>query len=493
MCPRASAESVEIVTAFEGGYQFAATEPVGQVAKRAGDPGKVRLVQHEPGEGIGGMGIEPGRDEDQLGREILDPGQHMIRHRGAEGPPVRPVGQRHVHHVVVGARLVRGPGAGIERPLVGRAEQDSCVILDQVLGAVAVVNVEIDDRHAGQAMVIQRVPRRDGDRPEQAEAHGDLALGMVTGRAHRGKGVADLPGQDHVDPAQRRPDRPVCRGERAGREMRIGIQRAPATLGNGIADRIEVAAGMQAQYVVIGGHGGHNPDKVEPLERPEDGIEPGHLFGMSRRCHVAEAIRMCNQGGGHAGRERETLDSHKEHSMRIRSYLIAMLLIPLAAGAGPVGDLVTSDLNGDGVEESFRLIDSGSGTVDLRIAETGGDPVFAQDIAWMGGVGQMPELTVAEDGTIKLRSMNESVGRDRWELTLSIAWHEMQYRVIGVTYAWRDTLETEAEGTCDFNLVSGQGLIERSDSGALGASAPLTALPVTEWKDTTFVPPPACQ
>ena len=70
--------------------------------------------------------------------------------------------------------------------------QHALVAGDDVLGAVAVVHVEVDDRHALQAAHVERVARRDGDVVEEAEAHRLAARRVVARRAHGAEGVLDL-------------------------------------------------------------------------------------------------------------------------------------------------------------------------------------------------------------------------------------------------------------------------------------------------------------
>ena len=65
-------------------------------------------------------------------------------------------------------------------------------VFEDRLRAVAVVDVEIDDRDPRQAVAFERMRGGDGDVVEQAEAHRDVAGGMVPGRAHRAEGDVDL-------------------------------------------------------------------------------------------------------------------------------------------------------------------------------------------------------------------------------------------------------------------------------------------------------------
>ncbi len=125
------------------------------------------------------------------------------------------------------------------------------------------------------------------------------------------------------------------------------------------------------------------------------------------------------------------------------SRILALLLLAAPAVAEPLAVPVRSDLNGDGRAEMFTLLDTGDGTADLQIENTGwgNGVIYAEDIAWVGGIGQRPELALAPNGSVQVISMNESIGRDRWELTLTIAYRQEAYRVAGFTFRWRETLD----------------------------------------------------
>ena len=71
-----------------------------------------------------------------------------------------------------------------------RHEQDRVVARDDVLGAVAVVHVPVDDRDALQAELRLGPARGDRHVVEQAEAHRPLALGVVARRPREGEPAA---------------------------------------------------------------------------------------------------------------------------------------------------------------------------------------------------------------------------------------------------------------------------------------------------------------
>ena len=68
------------------------------------------------------------------------------------------------------------------------------IVPENLLGAVAVVDVEIHDRHPFGAMDGTGAAGGDGDIVEEAEAHRRRRLGMMAGRAHGDEGIGDLAG-----------------------------------------------------------------------------------------------------------------------------------------------------------------------------------------------------------------------------------------------------------------------------------------------------------
>ena len=72
-------------------------------------------------------------------------------------------------------------------------------MFEHVLGAVAVMDVEINHRDPVQPVPGASVERPDGDRVEQAKAHGTGRFGVVPGRADGAKGVIGRAGHDRVE------------------------------------------------------------------------------------------------------------------------------------------------------------------------------------------------------------------------------------------------------------------------------------------------------
>ena len=97
-----------------------------------------------------------------------------------------------------GLPVVAAPRVAGARVLVQADEEDVGVVVEAGLCAVAVVDVEVDDRDPADAVGALQMPRGDRDIREQAEAHRAGRLGMVPRRPDRGEGPADGAGQHGV-------------------------------------------------------------------------------------------------------------------------------------------------------------------------------------------------------------------------------------------------------------------------------------------------------
>ena len=117
---------------------------------------------------------------------------------------------------------------GIERVLERRDHQHPRIGGEDVLGAVAVMDVEIDDRHALDAMGGQRVRGADRDVVEQAEAHRAVALGVVARRAHGAEGGAAFAAHDEVGREHDRARGMARRGQRVRVHRRVRIEEMEA-------------------------------------------------------------------------------------------------------------------------------------------------------------------------------------------------------------------------------------------------------------------------
>ena len=168
----------------------------------------------------------------------------------------------------------------------------------------------------------------------------------------------------------------------------------------------------------------------------------------------------------------------------MRSLFLAVAVLGGPALAQGAGQSVAADLDGDGAAEVYSLLDNGTGTVDLSVETASGVTTFPA-VAWTGGMaGQEPDLALGPSGSLLLTSRNDSVGRDRWTQTLTLAYRDGALKVAGITYARQDTLDLEAGwGTCDLNLLSGRGVVERP-GGRHEVTVPGPAPLLSDWQES---------
>ena len=120
------------------------------------------------------------------------------------------------------------------------------IVPENVLGAVAVMDVEIHDRDALGAMRFLRVPRGDGRVVEEAEAHRGRDLGVMAGRAGRDESVA-RPAAHHLVDREDGAARGAKRGiEGPWRHKGVGVERDPAGFWRRLPDRVDINLRMNA-------------------------------------------------------------------------------------------------------------------------------------------------------------------------------------------------------------------------------------------------------
>src|SRR6202521_995898 len=137
----------------------------------------------EAAQGVVFVGVEAGRHQQQLwtkrreGRaNFLFPGTEKNRIAAATS-------ERNIEDVAMRPAFAGTPGPRIERELMGRRVEGLGVVLETVLRAVAMVNVEVEYPDAANALGASR-DEADSHIVDEAEDHGLVVLGMMTGRPH---------------------------------------------------------------------------------------------------------------------------------------------------------------------------------------------------------------------------------------------------------------------------------------------------------------------
>ena len=184
----AARQRAQVVDALQAADDASLGVALRHVLELLRHPGVVGLHQAELAHVVLAVGVKAGADEDQLRAVRLQPGQPVF---GDEFADLRALGVGGHGHVDEVGRLA-DVALGVERVLVEAAHQNALIPGHDVLGAVAVVDVKVDDGHALQAVALQRVLGGNGHVAQKAKTHGLLARGVVAGRAGGAKGVGNL-------------------------------------------------------------------------------------------------------------------------------------------------------------------------------------------------------------------------------------------------------------------------------------------------------------
>ena len=174
----------------------------GQGAKQGGQIAKVAVGKPEAAQRVALARVEAGRDHDQFRLEGFS-GFHQMLLKGLAqylGPPATG-GKGKVEDVTL-AGFASEPAAGVPRMLVRAQEHDGAVVVEDVLRAVAMVDVPIDNQHAGEPVLLLRVARADRNVVEDAEAHAARGSGVMARGPHGAEGGVGLLTAHQVDGAQ---------------------------------------------------------------------------------------------------------------------------------------------------------------------------------------------------------------------------------------------------------------------------------------------------
>jgi len=166
----------------------------------------------------------------------------------------------------------------------------------------------------------------------------------------------------------------------------------------------------------------------------------------------------------------------------MRIILLAFLWLGLALPAANGRDISIEqisaaghgDINQDGVDDLALLIaPHADDTQDHALAVFFGEafegtltPVLVIDDFVWGSVGeklvgQRASLAIDQRGSLRVTSHNSAIGRNRWEQTLTLAWRDDRLLLAGFTYDFYDTLDPDANGGCDLNVLTGRGVKTR--------------------------------
>ena len=133
---------------------------------------------------------------------------------------------------------------------MGRGIEQVFVVLERGLRAIAVMDVEIDDRHAFETVHIAGPQRADRGVVEKTETHRPIGFGMVPRRADRAECIVGLARDDRVDGGDHRAGGAQRRPTRGRGQHRVGVDRYMTRPWNGIQDALDMVARMHSQHIV---------------------------------------------------------------------------------------------------------------------------------------------------------------------------------------------------------------------------------------------------
>ena len=191
--------------------------------------------------------------------------------------------------------------SGVVRVLMGRNVQNRGILLEEVLSAVSVVNVPVEDQDPLDARLRTKSARGDGDVVEQAEAHGAVRFGVMSGWTNGGDSRLHFARSDEtreVDGATSGEQRDV---EALLRNIGVGVDVAGCPA-DGIGDDFEVFARVDAQNFLSRCRTRLDwPEVLLPKrESFVDRSEPLGSLGVSAGRPVLQEARILDDGDGSA-------------------------------------------------------------------------------------------------------------------------------------------------------------------------------------------------
>src|SRR5215211_1583844 len=183
-------EGLEVVASLEDKRRWRGPDLAGEVRDQGGEATESVAPQRHAPEQVVHVGVETGGDQDPLGSELPQHGQEDPGESRRIQVFPRARRQRHVRREAQPLSFSNFAGlAGprVEGTLMRREVEHPTVAVEDVLGAVAVVHVPVQD---GDLLEPSRegVPGGDGRVVREAETHPVVSSRMVAGRTGYGEG-----------------------------------------------------------------------------------------------------------------------------------------------------------------------------------------------------------------------------------------------------------------------------------------------------------------
>jgi len=295
-------EPFEVVAAFENRDDAARRVFFSDLHEPRRRPGEILLDKIETAERIETMRVETSRDDDQIRAKRVNPGQKPCFHRVPEHRAIVARRERRVDDIVVLAAFVARAGARKQRHLMRRGIEYGAVGPENFLGSVAVMDIEIEDRHPFGAMRGLPVAYRDRRIVEEAKPHRRGGPGMMARRTQRDKGIFGAAAHDLIDGRRGGADAMADRGKTLRAHHGVWIEMDFSARGRRGLDRVNVVRGVNTQDRRAVKSGRIRPDQrretlvFEGLRYRADAV---WTFWMTRPGIVIEIRRVAQKKRGH--------------------------------------------------------------------------------------------------------------------------------------------------------------------------------------------------
>ena len=208
----------------------------------------------------------------------------------------------HCDNVVVHAGLGCGARTGIQRRLVAGGVKQLRAIEKCCLGAVAVMDVEVDDRDPLQLVYFMSVSRSDCSLIENAKSHCPRWLGVMTTRTRGAKRVARLRVDHRIDAGTSRADAAHHGFPGAWRHHRVArIERHITLLRGDLRDLIDEGLVVDQLHLIECAHRRIAPfqrRKFRRLQRAQHDLQTFRRFRMVRARAMIQTRSMGKNNGG---------------------------------------------------------------------------------------------------------------------------------------------------------------------------------------------------
>jgi len=197
------------------------------------------------------MGIEPGRYENEFRLKEFETWlNQLIEHAMITLITYirREWDVKRIISPAANSDLVHSPNTRIEigRVKMNRDEENRIIFEKDVLGAVTMVHIVVDDCYSFGLVGYLSMTGGRGDIVEDAETTHPIRLGMVARRANQGKAVLSLAGHDPVYGRRAGTSRQACQREAFAGHVGVPAIQQPAASRRDLPDILYQLVGMNA-------------------------------------------------------------------------------------------------------------------------------------------------------------------------------------------------------------------------------------------------------